>query len=167
MIELASNGRIGDGAASQGVDPKGIKYPAVSSCITITCVNANGLAGIHLFRGNTQADTDTDLTAFAQLAGTATAVYLVGMITSGMWTTVNVRNRTGYAYDNPANGGTLVAKIRAVLNNYVGNVYVYDTSNLAGSVDLSAGLNQGAVSFFWAGGDNVGVIANANCTVLP
>lgn len=164
MTSLASNGRIGNGAAHTGTDKNAITYPAVSTCITLTAICTAGLAGIHLFRGNSNAITVGDLEAWGELAAGTTAVYLVGMITGGQWTG-GARNLTGLTYTG-VNGGTLVAEVRRVLGNFAGTVYVNDTTALAGEVDLQAARNRDVLTVLWTGGGGVGMIASANCTAL-
>ena len=80
MISLASYGRIGNGAAWCGVDAAEIRYPAVSTCITVTAVAGNKLVGAHLFRDHFANAMSADLTNFGSTAkaeGAISGLYVV------------------------------------------------------------------------------------------
>lgn len=139
MISLMSNGRLAVANPEWcGVDAAEIRYPAVSTCITVTCIAGGKLVGAHLFYLNTNDVTTTDLETFGALArsqGLVNWVGVVGMI--DYWTTGCARNRTGYLTDD----GTLFAKLRTVLG-YVGGIATYNAT-AQGEIDLLAQKTKG------------------------
>ncbi|GLQ88865.1 hypothetical protein [Dyella flagellata] len=147
MKKLNSNGIKTADQEWYGVDKLGILYPAVSSCVTVTCVVKGGLAGLHLASLAFPAVTDADIAEYGKVAQGATAMYLVGML-SLRWeddSKESKRNFTGLKY-GAADGGTLIARLREK-TGFTGVVWVKDTSSLAGELEITATLAEGAVIF--------------------
>ena len=144
MIELASNGVKTPGQEWYGRDASQIAYPAVSSCITVTCVVPSGLAGLHLASMLPADLTNKDIATFAAIAKGASAMYVVGMLSS-RWATASVRNRTGLTYTGSGDS-TLIARLREA-TGYDGVVNVADTSEIGGEITITASLARGVVTF--------------------
>lgn len=145
MKKLNSNGIKTQGQEWYGVDKLEIFYPAVSSCITITCVVKGGLAGLHL--ASMSFSTDADIAEYGKIAQGATAMYVVGML-SLRWESTSheaKRNYTGLTY-GAADGGTLIARLREK-TGFAGVVRVNDTSRPDAELDITAKLAGGAVIF--------------------
>lgn len=128
MISLGSNGDFGQEGQLpwMGSDPY-IRYPAVSSCVTITCVVGETLVGCHLFARNTPEKMDQSLAAFAKSAKGATAMCIAGVFNS--WQPNDVRNFTRYNYVS------LSIKICGLIG-FKGKVVFEDTSGRGETLDV-------------------------------
>lgn len=137
MIKLYSNGKVTTLGPWMGHDPSRIVYPAVSSCLTITCVVGNVLYGMHLACVLTDKEkVDGDLETFGDevaRAGTLTAVYVIGVF--GSWVR-GPRNMSGYQW----NDGSLPQRLADVLQ-FTGNLRIAEAS---GKINVM--LNDGVVT---------------------
>ena len=150
MIELNSNGIKPPGQEWCGTDPVEILYPSVSSCITVTCVVEEGLAGLHLAAMLYAEMTDKDITAYGEIVKNPTAMYVVGML-SRRWAADSQRNFTGLTYGS-SSGGTLIARLREA-TQFAGVVFVCDTSGLGEELDITATRSLAGVEFAYVGPD--------------
>lgn len=152
MKKLNSNGIKTEGQEWHGIDASKITYPAVSSCVTVTCVVKNELAGLHLASMPGAEITDNDIATYGKIARGATAMYVVGML-SRRWEAASARNRSGLTYGG-ASGGTLIARLRES-TRFAGVVSVSDTSALGDELEIIASLSSGVVAFTYAIADNL------------
>lgn len=150
MKRLNSNGIKTAGQEWFGLDASQIVYPAVSSCVTVTCVVKGGLAGLHLASMPGADITDKDIATYGRIARGATAMYVVGML-SYRWATESARNRSGLTYGG-ADGGTLIARLRQA-TGFAGVVSVSDTSDVGGELEITASLTSGVVTFAYSVSD--------------
>lgn len=85
MKSLKSNGMLSDGEW-MGVDTE-LSYPAVDTCITVTCLVGDKLAGCHLFHHwkplDSKSHHDKCVTEFAnevKKLGAVKAMYIIGNV---------------------------------------------------------------------------------------
>jgi hypothetical protein len=142
--KLNSNGIKSKDQEWYGLDALKIVYPAVSSCVTVTCVVKNALAGLHLASMPFVEITNQDIADYGKIAKGATAMYVVGML-SRRWTTKSLHNQSGLIYGS-TDGGTLIARLREA-TGFAGVVLVSDTSELGSELEITASLTSNVVTF--------------------
>ncbi|OUR89164.1 hypothetical protein A9Q81_22285 [Gammaproteobacteria bacterium 42_54_T18] len=151
MITLASNGPSLEPGIWHGVDGREILYPAVSTCITVSCVAGDKIIGIHLFYHNQAEKTELDLATFArevkEQGADVKSVYIVGMLTRS-WQAAQ-KNWTGLFADD----GTLYTAIRRHLG-YQLAMGIYDTSADGPELNIKATKVQGSISYTYTGSDD-------------
>jgi len=154
MIRLNSNAIKTQGQQWYGRDAAQIVYPSVSSCITVTCVVGEMLAGLHLASMAGSEITNKDISTFGTIAEGAGAMYVAGML-SRRWTTSGVKNQTGLIYQG-IDGGTLIARLREA-TGYAGVVNVCDTSEVGEEITITASRTGTAATFTTSRDDGGGL----------
>ncbi|MGH8159257.1 MAG: hypothetical protein ACREPQ_14145 [Rhodanobacter sp.] len=156
MLTLESNGIGGSSTTGgtgkwYGTDATTIHYPGVDTCVTVTCVVKEGLAGLHLAASCFAATTAENLATYGENAKGASAMHVVGNLARGWSATPEIKNLTKMVY-LPEGGGTLIARLRQA-TGFQGVVQVIDTSDRGDAVDITATLAGETVNFHVSGSD--------------